>query len=205
MTAALVKNRERLAFMRRESLRVGGWSPEFRSYLKRHRIDLECCNAHCGYFNVALVKFWTGNDGDQNFTFDPDGQAAAIIEALLFDHDREPFTADLVAWPLNEPRNFVTAMGLNDGADVLGPVNMVQRGGAPLVIHRTPLAWLQAGCDGCVILKPGARHWLDRAGGPFITDSLEHGLEVRELLDLLGPKARRHEILVPTGDRRAAA
>ncbi|WP_395664217.1 hypothetical protein [Aestuariivirga sp.] len=202
MTAALVKNRERLAFMRRESLRVGGWSPEFRSYLRRHHIDLETCNAHCGYFNVALVKFWTGNDGDRSFTFDPDGQPAAIIEALLFDDDKEPFTADLVAWPLNAPGEFVTAMGLNDGADVLGPVNMVRRAGVPLVLHRTPLAWLQAGCQGCVPLKPGARHWLAKAGGPFVVEDVDHGLELRDLLE---DRDRRHEILVPSQRAEVAA
>jgi hypothetical protein len=202
MKEPLIKNRVRLDFMRSESLRVGGWSPELRTYLRKHRINLEDCSAHAGYFNVALVKFWTGNDGDRAFTFDPEGQQAAIIEALLFDKDREPFVADLVAWPINHPLAFVTALGLNDGADVLGPQHMVRRAGVPLVLHRTPLAWLQAGCQGCVPLKPGARHWLAKAGGPFVVEDVDHGLELRDLLE---DRDRRHEILVPSQRAEVAA
>jgi hypothetical protein len=77
---------------------------------------------------------------------------------------------------------------------------MIQRGGRPLVIHRTPLAWLKAGGEGCCLLKPGARHWLRRAGGPFVAQDVEHGREIR---DLLGPEASRHRILVPTEARAA--
>lgn len=200
MTDALIRNPERLFHARKESLRVGGWSPELRNYLKRHRLDLGDVIAHAGFLNIALVKFWTGNDGDQSFSFDTDGQPAAVIEALLHDYQREPFTADLVAWPIHAPECFTTVMGLNDGADVLGSVNMVQRGGAPLKVYRTPLAWLKAGCDGCCPLKPGARHWLKRAGGPFAVEDVDHGLELRKLL---GSDARER-ILVPAM-RRAAA
>ena len=78
---------------------------------------------------------------------------------------------------------------------------MVQRGGMPLVIHRTPLDWLKAGCQGCVALKPAARHWLLKAGGPFIVEDVEHG---RELRQLLGLDAGRHRILVPKHEARAA-
>jgi hypothetical protein len=196
----LVKNIDRLLFMRREALRVGGWTPELRNYLRRHRINLEDCNAHAGYFNIALVKFWTGNDGDQAFSFDCDGQPAAVIEAVLYDSRLEPFTADLVAWPIDDPGQFSTAMGVNDGADVLAPQNMVQRGGKPLRIHRTPLKWLQAGCDGCVLLKSGARHWLRRAGGPYACEDVAHGHDIR---DMLGADAKRHKILVPQIARAA--
>ena len=199
MRSQLTRNPQRLLHAQRESLRVGGWTPELRDYLKRHRLNLAEVTAHAGFLNVVLVQFWTGNDGDQSFTFNPDGEPTAVIEALLFDWNREPYTADLVAWPLRAPDQFTTAMGLNDGADVLGPVNMVQRGGAPLKVYRTPLAWLKAGCDGCCPLKPGSRHWLRRAGGPFAVEDVDHGLELRKLL---GSDARER-ILVPAM-RRAA-
>ena len=200
MTDALIRNPERLFHARKESLRVGGWSSELRDYLKRHHLSLGDVIAHAGFLNVALVRFWTGNDGDETFSFDPGGRPAAVIEALLYDNEREPFTADLVAWPLYEPHNFATVMGLNDGADVLGPISMVKRGGKPLRVHRTPLDWLKAGCTGCVPLKPGARHWLKRAGGPFIADDVEHGIELRKFLG----SGMRERILVPD-PRRAAA
>jgi hypothetical protein len=199
-SAALIKNPSRLDFMCHESLRVGGWTPELREYIRRHRLSLGDCMAHAAFLNIALVKFLSSNSGEQTFEFDVDGEPAAVIEALLFDAFREPFTADLVAWPLDDPLAFATAMGANDGADVLGPVNMVQRGGKPLLIHRTPLAWLKAGGQGCCLLKPGAWHWLRRVGGPFIAQDGEHG---RELRDLLGTEAARHRILVPAEARAA--
>lgn len=197
----LVKNRDQLFFMRREALRAGGWTPELRDYLNRNGLSIGACIAHAGFINIALVKFLGGRGGDRVFLFDAEGRPAAVIEALLFDARREAVCADLVAWPLTAPEMFFTAMGLNDGADVLGPVSMIGRGGKPLVIHRTPLAWLKAGGDGCVLLKPGARHWLRKAGGPFVVEDVEHGQEVRELLGLEG---KRHRILVPENTVRAA-
>jgi hypothetical protein len=200
MSKPLIKNPERLAFMRRESLRVGGWSPELKSYLAKHQLSLVTIVAHASWLNIALAKFLGSNSGEETFLFDADGELAAVIEAMLFDDCREQVTADLVAWPLNDPDAFVTAMGPNDGADILGPQWMVHRRGAPLMVHRTPLRWLQAGCEGCVLLKPGALHWLHKAGGPFIAEDLEHG---RELRDLLGANAIRHRILVPEKARAA--
>ncbi len=191
----LINNPARLAFMRRESLRVAGPTPELFQYIRKHRLDLAMVQAHAGYLNIALAAFMA-----DTFLFDSDGEPAAVIEALLFDHDREEFTADVVAWPVHDPWAFATAMGDRDGAAVLGPQNMVQRGGQPLVVHRTPLDWLQAECTGCVLLKPAAGEWLLKAGGPFIAEDAEHGRELRELL---GANALRHRILIP--NMRAAA
>mgnify|MGYP001806485215 CR=1 FL=1 len=186
--APLIKNQTRLLHARSEALRTGGYSPEMRSYLRTVGLDLSDCIAHAGFLSVALVTF-----SDDSFAFDIDGKPAALIEALLFDWSREQFVADIVAWPVSDPSAFTTAMGSNDGADVLGPAHMVQRCGGPLMIHRTPLAWLQAHGEGCCLLKPGARHWLRRVGGPFVVADVEHGREVR---DLLGPDSMRHRILV---------
>lgn len=199
----LVRNPDRLFHAQREALQVAGASPELPRYIKRHRLDLATIIAHAGFLNIALVKFWSGNDGDSSFSFSPDGTPAAVIDAILFGPDCEPFAADLVAWPLHDPDAFATVMGLNDGADVLGPWNMVQRRGAPLRVHRHPLAWLQAGCTGCVVLKPGGRHWLKRAGGPFIADDVEHGRELRELIG--AEAAMRHRILVQNAGKAVAA
>jgi hypothetical protein len=186
--------------MRSESLRVAGPTPELFRYIRRNQLDLGTVAAHAGYLNVALVKFLMDDDGAEAFVFGPDGQPAAIIEALLFDDMREEFTADLVAWPVGSPELFATAMGLEDGASLLGPQNMVQRQGAPLVVHRTPLAWLKAGCAGCVPLKPAAGQWLHLAGGPFAVEDIDHGYDLR---DLLGPNALKHTILVPKKERAA--
>lgn len=200
MNNCIINATSRLAFMRSESLRVAGPSPELFRYIRQHRLDLRVVNAHSGYLNVALVKFLSNEDEPECFVIDQDGQPAAVIEALLFDHAREPFAADLVAWPLASPEFFSTAMGMRDGASVLGPQNMVQRQGAPLLVHATPLGWLQAGCEGCVPLKPSARHWLHLAGGPFVVEDIEYG---DFLMELLGPYASQHEIWVPRARRSA--
>lgn len=200
MTCNLIKNPSRLAFMRSESLRVAGPTPELAQYIRRHLLDLATVIAHAGYLNVALVQFLADSNGAGSFLFDQGGQPAAVIEVLLFDHHREEFTADLVAWPVGSPELFTTAMGLEDGASLLGPQNMVQRQGAPLVVHRTPLAWLKAGCAGCVPLKPAAGQWLHLAGGPFAVEDIDHGHDLR---DLLGPNALKHTILVPKKERAA--
>ena len=192
----LVNNTSRLAFMRNESLRVAGPTPELFQYIRKHRLDVATVSAHAGYINIALAAFMA-----DTFLFDSDGEPAVVIEALLFDHEREEFTADLVAWPLSDPWAFATAMGDRDGAAILGPVNMVKRGGQPLAVHRTPLDWLKAECTGCVALKPAAGEWLLKAGGPFIVEDVEHG---RELRQLLGPDAMRHRILIPHHQARAA-
>lgn len=186
MTLVLIKNPRRLLFKRSEALRVAGPCPELVQYIRAQQIDEEAVTAHAGGLDLALAAF----HGD-TFDFDIDGEPAAVIDAYLFDHAREQAVADLVAWPIADPAVFATAMGCNDGADILGPVHMIARHGAPLKVHRTPLGWLKAKCEGCVPLKPGARHWLVWAGGPFIAEDIEHGRELREML------GHRHRILIP--------
>lgn len=201
--APLIKDLPRLLHARAELLRVAGPTPELISYLKRHDLDLKVVLAHAGLLNVALIRYWQGNDGDSSFSFTTDGVPSAVLEAILLDYDGEPATVDLVAWPLHDPDSFATVMGVNDGADLLGTVAMVQRRGAPLRVHRNPLAWLRSGCAGCVPLKPGARHWLRRAGGPFAVATLD---EARDLRDMLGAEAAmRSRILVRDSSARAAA
>ena len=62
---------------------------------------------------MARVEFLVDSNGAESFLFDQDGQPAAVIEALLFDHRREEFTADLAAWPFGSSELFATAMGPN--------------------------------------------------------------------------------------------
>lgn len=184
----------RLLEMRRTLYTTGDVTPEYLAYTRDVHLDHRTIQAHAGVFAVVLANFLRDNHGHPIFNFDPDGVPAAVIEAILFDQSRELYVGDLAAWPLHDPENFATALGANDGADVLGAVNMVQRGGKPLFIHRTPLEWLLADCEGCVPLSvAGGRYWLNKAGGPFVVGDLEDG---RWLRDLLGPFAARHRILV---------
>jgi hypothetical protein len=64
-----------------------------------------------------------------------------------------------------------------------------------LLIHRTPLAWLKAGCLGAVILnRLTAPIWLGAAMGPIAGENLEHA---RELARLLHPHVSPRRIIAP--------
>ncbi len=180
--------------MRRRLYEIGDISPEFLHYTRSLGLDHGTIQAHAGVLAVVLAEFHYDEIGHPRFTFDPDGIPTAVIEVILFDQNREPYIADLVAWPLHDPGSIATALTASGGTAVLGAVNMPQRGRTPLRVHPTPLAWILAGCEGCVPLnEAGGRYWLDKAGGPFVVDNIEDG---RWLLDLLGPLAARHRILV---------
>ena len=195
-------SRHRLTLMRQQLYASAGPCPELFSSLREHGLDQGTVQAHCGVYAVVLARFEETASGDRVFDFDCDGVPAVVIEALLYDLNREQFVGDLVAWPLQAPEYFAMALGAAAGADILGVEHMVQRGGRPLRVFRMPLEWLQAGCIGCVPLtEAGGRNWLNRAGGPFVVGSVEEG---RWLRNYLGAFASRHRILVPTRGRRAA-
>jgi hypothetical protein len=187
--------------MRARLYAMGDVTPEFFAYTEHFSLDLKTIEAHAGLFAVVLASFRESANEGPVFEFDVGGVPAAVIEALAFDQQREPFVADLVAWPLHDPWSFATALGQTKGADVLGIPNMVQRGGNPLEVYSTPLDWLRAGCAGCVPLNDaGGRYWLDKAGGPFVVRNVDEGLWLQAFL---GSRASRHHILVPLEERAA--
>lgn len=119
--------------------------------------------------------------------------AAVVIEA--FDVDEET-VVDLVAWNMDRPEKFGTALGraaaLGLGA-VTNPATFHL--GQPLPVHRTPLSWLQHGCSGCVVLdRLSAPRWLGEAPGSIAAEDVEHGRELARLLHPYFPPSR---VLVP--------
>lgn len=186
----------RILLMRRELYAQAEWTPESSDCVKAHGLDLDCINAHTGLFAVCLCQI-----AGPNFDFFPDGVPAAVIEVLAEDGAT---VVDLVAWPLDAPDRFATACG---EADILGIANMrnpaTYAGGKPLAIHRTPLAWLKAGCSGCVVLNAAwGGVWLSRATGPLLAEDLAHGRELRRVMPK-GFDTRR--LLVPLDSMRRAA
>ena len=170
--------------------------PEFIAYARRPWFDFGTIAAHAGVLGLCLCKFFGSNSGEIVFEFDRDGVQSVVIEALAADGHS---VIDLIAWPINAPWQFASAVR---EADMLGAWNMVRRGGQSLRVHRTPEDWLAARCIGCVPINlEWAGHWLHRAGGPFIATDIDHGREVRELL---GRHAHQHQIRVPRESMRAA-
>ncbi len=154
--------------------------PERTAYIKRHKLDEIEIEARAGIFAVTLCSFpgISSLTGQPFFQFSEDGVPSAVIEVL--DEDGET-VIDLVAWPLLEPAAFATAIG---NSDILGASNMRIKTRNPLQIHSTALAWLKAGCTGCVIVNPSfAGCWFGKfCQRDLIVEDLSHGLEVEKIL-----------------------
>ncbi len=68
----------------------------------------------------------------------------------------EPILADVIAWNPEKPREwhfFRKEAGLILGEESMFRASMF---GDALILHRTPLEWLKAGCAGCVLLDRAA-------------------------------------------------
>ena len=143
------------------------------AYCRENTIDWVATEPMCGGVFLAPVRF----DGPW-FDIVEDGEEAVVVEALAEDSTT---VMDLVAWPINDPTRFATAIG---AASVLGE-NVAANpstyfAGAPLRLFRTPLAWLQSGCDGAVILDPtrGARWLLDLPSSRIAAEDDGHAAEI---------------------------
>ncbi len=177
--------------------------PEWWSFIHHHNIDLKAVAPHCGVVAVALCKSYDTIEGDRLFEFSPQGIPCVVVEAISFRRkggNTNPYTGDLIAWPLNSPDQFATALASGEGCELLGAWSACRTDRSPLALHRTPLSWLKAGCEGVVLLKPGAGPWLRKAGGPYRCEDAEHA---REVTEILGSSVTPYEIFIPQA-RRAA-
>jgi len=185
---------------RQQFYECAGWTREASAYVKAHGLDLDVIAAHAGTFAVCLAQL-SPNTEPAQFDFTPEGVPCAVIEVL--DENAET-VIDLVAWPLHASERLATAVG---EADMLGipcmrnPATYV--GGRPLRVHRTPLGWLKAGCQGCVVLnRDWGGYWLRQAPGPLLAENLAHG---RELRRMLGTGYDASRLLVPAASVARAA
>jgi hypothetical protein len=173
---------------------------EGNAYRASLGIDHATIEAACGVVVVAPVQYFR----DRSFDLIEDGEAgflSAIIE--VFDADARTII-DLVAWPLNRPDKFATALRRGDGLGIWQVLDAGSYAYSPeraLRVHRTPESWLRARCQGVVILNtPSAPRWLAAAPGPLLAEDLDHGREIGRLLHPLFDPRR---ILAPL-DREVA-
>lgn len=124
---------------------------------------------------------------------------AAVVHVATNDNGETP--VDLVAWTRERPQRVFQSLGAVEalGVDQIGnPASYFLS--KPLVVHRHPLNWLRAGCDGIVIFDARAvSARLERLpprleGYDLAADSIEHG---RELQRILSPLPKGLRILVP--------
>lgn len=106
-----------------------------------------------GLVGVDYVRL----EGD-NYEPEDEGGVGAFINPV-YEHGA---LVDLCAWLPGRPSRFALRRGVGCG---LGDASMSKAdwNEEPLKIHPHPLAWLQAGCDGAVVLDwQGAWWWLHR-------------------------------------------
>jgi hypothetical protein len=126
-----------------------------------------------GYTGPIYFRRISIEDHSELFEVDNElGEAAFII--VVRDVDAKT-AIDLVAWPVKRPEIFGTYFeyaGLLGGDATINPASFVE---APCPIWAAPLAWLQSGLRGCVVLNP--RHAgpiLAQAPGQFQCEDEEH-------------------------------
>lgn len=164
-------------------------------YVVDHGIARAELEAHAGTLVIAKGEMLPGN----RFDFSTSGQALAMIEVLAA---YDTTTIDLVAWPADgSPALFGTLLG---EADLLGAARLgnaaTYTGGQPIQLFKTPLGWLQAGCQGAVILDPVAAvgviaEALDEDAGRRISG--ENVAHTRRLARLLKPYVDHRQIVTP--------
>jgi hypothetical protein len=134
---------------------------------------------------------------DRHFEFPQhhSGDDAGAMTFICRDHLGDPI--DIAAWSPHVP---ILASWLGRAA-LLGEQNLfTPRMSDGLRVYPTPLEWLQHACCGVVVIEPTKAAPLLRRAEPLQAASIEHGRELRRMLEV-----RRPRIFVPTSsDRRAA-
>ncbi len=167
-------------------------SLQWLDYMRENHLSPALVEAHAGVLGLCPVEFLPG----RRFDFSDEGVLSAVIEVL--DEDGET-TVDLLAWAVNQPAAFASALGCARG---LGPWQARNRAtyfnGRPLQLWRTPLSWLKAGCSGAVVVEPqSAISWLASAPGLIAGEDLAHA---REIAHLLHPYVDPSRIVAPLAE-----
>ena len=164
-------------------------------YIREQRLDVPTVSRFAGLIAVTACVFYDHGRFDFTYPKEREAEPAAVIEALGVD---AATPVDLIAWPLHAPDRFASLFGdaLLLGIDRVGNAASYF-GGQPLQLYRTPLAWLQAGCRGSVIIDPhGAPLVLRGALGRVAGEDIDHARAIQKLTELppqrvLAPLRRR--------------
>jgi hypothetical protein len=122
--------------------------------------------------------------------------AAAVIAVVFLAPDELGNPLDIAAW---EPETGRLALWVSRVA-MLGQDKLYAwRIGEPLIVHETPLEWLQAGRDGVFVIDPQRASPLLRMVEPLAVKRPEFGRQLHEALTIRPPR-----ILVVSPKRVAA-
>ena len=199
MSVSLLREARAELYDRSEAVALGvnGWDEyaQYIRFIKGEGIDVRQCQRFCGLVAVLGIVI-----DPPVFEFHDGGEAGVVIEVLGDDSET---IIDLCAWSLVRPEKHATmfgnAIGLG-GYQIANPATYFA--GQHLQVHRTPLAWLKAGCAGVVILnRIGASDWLGSAK-LIAAEDQSHGRELAKTLRGVIPPDR---ILIPRSTIQAAA
>jgi hypothetical protein len=121
----------------------------------------------CGPMRFGIAPITTSGA-----TYEPivAGKRAFLLPAAPLDDDED--IVDLVAWHPDEPCQWWSRLGV---APILNPaaIDRAEIFREPLSLHSSPMAWLQAGGEGAVVLDASADLRLHLGGiGTIICDDL---------------------------------
>ena len=172
-------------------------------YMAAHGIDINRVARHCGCPTVLPIMLLPNRRFDM-----PDGHGAESTEGCVIEARAEDgeTVIDLVAWPISNPRNVRSLIG---AVSILGLRQAFNAStyvfGYPLVVHRTPLDWLKAGCQGAAVVIPDLAVWtfieIASIGGRIGASDPAHA---RELKAHLAAMISTVKIVSPQSVRRAA-
>ncbi len=109
---------------------------------------------------------------DGEIGFDELGEPAF---AFVVTGENAETETDVVAFAVRNPEIFGTLLGQAALCGVAAITNPASFCGGPCPLWRTPLRWLQADCQGAVVLDPGRVYpVLAAAPGKFVCESWDH-------------------------------
>ena len=142
-------------------------------YFRAHGIDMGAVTTATGGVFISPIRIVP----PRFFEPDPEGKPAAWCEV------RDDFgsVVDVAAWSMRKPDRVVTLLGRAAvlGAEWAGdPASYLD--GSPLRVFRTPLAWLQAQCEGVAVLDmaKAARFLIDTPTPRIAAEDDAHAREI---------------------------
>jgi hypothetical protein len=145
-------------------------SRKLEATLKAQGIDYRAIVERTGPICLRRI---TVEDDTGTFEIDAElGEPAFILAVHAVDAET---VIDLVGWPIYQPEAWSTYFGfagLLGGDAAVNPASFIEE---PCPIWASPLAWLQGGLRGCVVLEPRlAATILRQAHGLFQCEGREH-------------------------------
>lgn len=181
---------------RAELIEGAGFSGAFT---RKHGIDLAAIAGFIGAYGMMPIADCGG--GRFEFALIEVGEQAFVFET--FGEDGET-VVDLVALPVRDPTRCLSMFGrcgLLGLWEAMGPATYFM--GAPLVVHRGALLWLQSGCKGAAVVNPSvAASQLVETPGRLAAENHTHGRELVALLRTVIDVNRK--VVVRSTERRAA-